>query len=59
MGETQYEMDGQVYCCEKCAKECTDGNCIGWCTNQASHAAQIGCQRRADQQSFGELVVVI
>jgi hypothetical protein len=27
MGESGYEMDGRTYCCEKCAKVCTDGDC--------------------------------
>ncbi len=28
MGESKYEADGAVYCCEKCAKICSDGNCV-------------------------------
>ncbi len=27
MGEARFELDGRVYCCEKCARVCTDGNC--------------------------------
>ena len=27
VGEARFEQDGKVYCCEKCAKVCTDGNC--------------------------------
>ena len=23
-----YEYDGKEYCCEKCAKECTDERCV-------------------------------
>jgi hypothetical protein len=36
MGETPYEMDGKRYCCEKCAKECTDGDCR--CTEADCHS---------------------
>lgn len=27
MGEARVEVDGKVYCCEKCATVCTDGSC--------------------------------
>ena len=24
----QFELDGKIYCCEKCARECTDEQCV-------------------------------
>lgn len=35
VGEKRFELDGQTYCCEKCARECTDGNCQ--CTSSDCH----------------------
>ena len=28
MGETPFEYEGKLYCCEKCATVCTDGACV-------------------------------
>ncbi len=25
---SKYDLNGKVYCCEKCAIECTDENCV-------------------------------
>ena len=27
VGAARFEHEGRIYCCEKCAKVCTDGNC--------------------------------
>lgn len=31
VGTARYEVDGAVYCCEKCATTCTDNHCV--CTS--------------------------
>ncbi len=28
VGEGRFELDGRVYCCEKCARVCSDGHCV-------------------------------
>ena len=28
VGAARFELDGKTYCCEKCARVCTDDNCL-------------------------------